>query len=82
MLFCVLFPFCVVLCIVFVYMCTEILPPGGYPIAVKYIISYHIFTDRTGLRLSQFAGLHRAAPLGGTREVPVVRQDASSTLRM
>jgi hypothetical protein len=22
-------------------MCTELLPPGGYPIAVKYIISYH-----------------------------------------
>jgi len=30
--------FCVVLCIVCVYMCTELLPPGGYPIAVKYII--------------------------------------------
>jgi len=29
-----------VLCIVCVYMCTELLPPGGYPIAVKYIISY------------------------------------------
>jgi len=28
-------------CIVSVYMCTEQLPPGGYPIAVKYIISYH-----------------------------------------
>jgi len=23
-----------------VYMCTVLLPPGGYPIAVKYIISY------------------------------------------
>ena len=33
---------CDVLCIVCVYMCTEQLPPGGYPIAVKYIISYHI----------------------------------------
>jgi hypothetical protein len=37
--------FCVVLCIYFVilciacvYMCTILLPPGGYPIAVKYII--------------------------------------------
>jgi len=30
--------FCVVLCIVCVYMCTELLPPGGYQIAVKYII--------------------------------------------
>jgi hypothetical protein len=33
--------FCVVLCIVCVYMCTEQLPSGGYPIAVKYIISYN-----------------------------------------
>jgi len=42
MYFCVLciFLFCVVLCIVCVYMCTVLLPPGGYPIAVKYIISY------------------------------------------
>jgi len=36
--------FCVVLCIVCVYMCTELLPRGGYPIAVKYIISYHIIS--------------------------------------
>jgi hypothetical protein len=49
--------FCVVLCILvlfyvlfvlyrflyfYVYMCTELLPSGGYQIAVKYIISYHI----------------------------------------
>jgi hypothetical protein len=37
--------FCDFPCIVCVYMCTEQLPPGGYPIAVKYIIyhiSYHI----------------------------------------
>jgi hypothetical protein len=34
--------FCIVLCIVCVYMCTVLLPPGGYPIAVKYIISYQI----------------------------------------
>ena len=33
--------FCVVLCIVCVYMSTELLPPGGYPVAVKCIISYH-----------------------------------------
>jgi len=33
--------FCVVLCIVCVYMCTVLLPPDGYPIAFKYIISYH-----------------------------------------
>jgi hypothetical protein len=35
--------FCDVPCIVCLYMCTEQLPPGGYPIAVKYIISYIIF---------------------------------------
>ena len=34
--------FCDASCIVFVYMYTEQLPPGGYPIEVnKYIISYH-----------------------------------------
>jgi len=25
-------------------MCTVLLPPGGYPIAVRYIISYHIIS--------------------------------------
>jgi len=34
--------FCVVLCIVCVYMCTVRLPPCGYPIAVKYNISYQL----------------------------------------
>jgi uncharacterized Tic20 family protein len=34
--------FCVVLCIVRVYMCTVLLPPGGYPIAIKYIISFPV----------------------------------------
>jgi len=34
-----IFLFCVVLRIVWMYMCTELLPPGGYPIAVKYILS-------------------------------------------
>jgi hypothetical protein len=38
--------FCVVLCIACVYMCTELLPPGGYPIAVKYIIYHNLtYTD-------------------------------------
>jgi len=36
--------FCDVPCIVCVYMCTEQLPPGGYPIAVQYIVSYRIIT--------------------------------------
>ena len=32
---------CVVLCIVFVYICTVLLPPGVNPVAVnKYILSY------------------------------------------
>jgi len=45
--------FCDVLCIVCAYMCTELLPPGGYPIAVKYIIIIIILTglrSKPGLR--------------------------------
>jgi len=34
--------FCVVPCIVCVYMCNVLLPPGGYPVAVKCIISYQL----------------------------------------
>jgi hypothetical protein len=31
-------------------MCTVLLPPGGYPIAVKYIVSYYvIWTYNTGM---------------------------------
>jgi hypothetical protein len=41
--------FCNVLCIVCVYMCTVLLPPGGYPIAVKYIISF--IREKVWLRL-------------------------------
>ena len=33
---------CVVLCIVCVWMCTVLLPPGDKPIAVKYTLSQHI----------------------------------------
>jgi len=49
--FVILSIFCVVLCIVCfvsfsvlfvcIRMCSELLPPGGYPIAAKYITSYH-----------------------------------------
>jgi hypothetical protein len=50
--------FCVILCIdcfvkfsvLFVCMCIELLPPGGYPIAVKYIISY-IITIATVIKI-------------------------------
>jgi hypothetical protein len=38
-IFLLFYVFCVVLCIVCVCMCIKLLPPGGYPIAVKYIIS-------------------------------------------
>jgi hypothetical protein len=44
--FCFIY-FCFIVCIVFLvtfsvlYMCTELLPPGGYPIAVKYIINHN-----------------------------------------
>jgi hypothetical protein len=34
--------FCVVLCIVCVQMCTELLPPGGYPTAINNIYSIYI----------------------------------------
>jgi hypothetical protein len=48
--------FCVVLCIVCVYMCTELLPPGGYPIAVnKYIISYVSVYIAVIIRLHTYA---------------------------
>jgi hypothetical protein len=36
--------FCDVPCIVCVYMCTEQLPPGGYPVAVKCNILNHIIS--------------------------------------
>jgi hypothetical protein len=44
-LFYVLFV-CVVLCIVCVYMCNVLLPPGGYPVAVKYIL-YQMYEQQT-----------------------------------
>jgi len=60
--------FCVVLCIFLsfsvLFMCTELLPPGGYPIAVKYIISYYIKSSFT---------LH-IIRLTGTAQIPKTRQ--------
>jgi len=41
-LFYLLFVLCRSLYCLCVYMCTELLPPGDYPVAVKYIISYHL----------------------------------------
>jgi hypothetical protein len=45
--------FCDFHCIVCVYMCTELLSPGGYPIAVKYNIIYHIISYISYHTLSQ-----------------------------
>ena len=52
LLFYVLFVLCRSL-YCFAYMCTELLPPGGYPIGVKYIISYQM-TYRWGLLSEKF----------------------------
>ena len=57
--------FCDVPCIVCVYVCTEQLPPGGYPIAVKYI-SYHM-VNKTGI----------PTPIGN--RTPVVQPVAAGT---
>ena len=46
-LFYVLFVLCRSLYCLCLYMCTELLPPGGYPVAVKYIISYHKMLSMT-----------------------------------
>ena len=63
---------CVVLCIVCVYMCTVLLPPGGYPIAVNryisltyHIISYHIIST---------PGIMLAVPWTWPHTPPVTRQ--------
>jgi hypothetical protein len=48
--------FCVILCIACVYMSTKLLPPGGYPIALKYI-SYHIsYWPKLRLALTSWIG--------------------------
>ena len=39
--------FYVILCIVCVYMCTVLLPPGGYPIAVNIYISYAVMKENS-----------------------------------
>jgi hypothetical protein len=69
--------FCDVPCIVCVYMCTEQLPPGGYPIAVKYIISYKtshkcIMLFRTTFRTLVaflFCDRHSCTSTKGTKSV-------------
>ena len=54
---CVLFH-CIVLCIVCVYMCTVLMPPGSYPIAVnKYInmsVCLSVRTEKLGSHWTDF----------------------------
>jgi len=56
--------FCVVLCIVFVHMCTVLLPPGGYPIAVKYIISYRIIYNIYHIIIYRIISYHISYQMG------------------
>jgi hypothetical protein len=46
---------CVVVCTVCVYMCTVLLPPGGYPIAVNKI--YHYITTFVDLGRNSSVGI-------------------------
>jgi hypothetical protein len=50
--------FCDVLCIVCVYMCTVLLPPGGYPISVKYIIYDMIYLTANELTTGGSSTVH------------------------
>jgi len=45
---------CVVLCIVCLLMCTVLLPAGVNPIAVKYIISYHLVMQNSDKSIHKF----------------------------
>jgi hypothetical protein len=70
--------FCVVLRTVCMYMCTVLLPPGGYPMAVKYIVSHQsngdihpvrsVVTMSTELSLSP-TQTDRHVPLA-TKQIP------------
>ena len=51
----VLFVLCLSLYCLCVYRCTELLPPGGYPIAVKHIIS--LLIKRSNL-MQQYADIY------------------------
>jgi len=44
-------------------MCTVLLPPGGYPTAVKYIISYHIINTTGYLLPTHRISTHRVYPV-------------------
>jgi hypothetical protein len=45
-----------------VYICTEQLPPGGYPIAVKYIM-YHYYVTNISIVFRSLPGLADDAAL-------------------
>jgi hypothetical protein len=68
--------FCLVLCIVWVYMCTELLPPGGYPIAVKYIVSYHIISERVYCLCLKNLKINHGSP--STSRSPQIRPHQST----
>jgi len=54
--------FCVVIYIVCVYMCTVLLPPGGYPFAVnKYIISYQYIASKSCVLWRNYPGILHTA---------------------
>ena len=61
--------FCVVLCIVCVYMCTELLPPGGHPIAVICIIPLVDFQFWTAKKIVRGKGKGEVYPITG-HEIP------------
>jgi hypothetical protein len=58
--------FRVVLRIVCVYMCTELLPQGGYPIAVKHIISCIIWCDMIRHHINTVTRLYDGRTTTGT----------------
>ena len=59
--------------IVCVYMCTVLLPTGGYPIAVKYIISYHIIPYQYALTSIQLTNRHQGGLLPCFAKVMIIK---------
>jgi hypothetical protein len=78
---------CVVLCTVCVSMCTVLLPPGVYPIAVKYIISYHIISYQTQIYFQKNISLYNcnvsihAGSSSGIHTRHLRHRSSSSSLR-
>ena len=56
-------------------MCTVLLPPGGYPVAVNYIISYHNLMKHEMLSddvLISYADLWTVVPEGSSQNTTVI----------